>query len=86
VIYLRPGTTEKQAADFCFSLEGNKEFWSFVSSWERLSPDRANGLQAVVINFKPESQRDEVEGYVERIKRDGRVDHVISVGPSKKYP
>lgn len=88
VIYMRRSTTEKQVEGFRSSvLEPKNEIPSFVSSYELLSPNQANGHWAIVITFRDKSRRGEVAGYVERIKRDGRVDYVkMSVGPSKKHP
>jgi hypothetical protein len=91
VIYMRRFTTEKQVEDFRSSVlaqAGRKnELPSFVESYHQLAPDHILGRWAIIIIFKKESRRDEVEGYVEGIKRDGRVDHVDMAGsPSGKHP
>jgi hypothetical protein len=91
VIYMRRFTTEKQVEDFRSSVltqAGRKnELPSFVESYHQLAPDHILGRWAIIIIFKKESRRDEVEGYVEGIKLDGRVDHVDMAGfPSGKHP
>jgi hypothetical protein len=90
VIYMRRFTTEKQLEDFRSSVlaqAGRKnELPSFVESYYQFAPNHIWGRWAIVIMLKKESRRDEVEGYVEGIKRDGRVDHVDMRGPSGKHP
>jgi len=53
----------------------------------RLAPDQANGHWGVALTFKDEARPEEVTGYVERIKRDSRVDNVyLNVAPNAIHP
>ena len=91
VIYLRLGTTERQLEEFRSSVlapqERKNNLPSFVGLYWRLAPDQANGHWGVALTFKDEARPEEVTGYVERIKRDSRVDNVyLNVAPNAIHP
>jgi hypothetical protein len=91
VIYMRRFTTEKQIEDFRSSVLAQagrtNELPSFVSSYHQLAPDHLWGRWAIIIMLNEGFRSDEVESYVEKIKRDGRVDHVnVSGFQSRELP
>jgi hypothetical protein len=80
VIFLRLGTTERQLEvfrSFVLAPAGREnDLPSFVGLYWRLAPGQANGHWGVALTFKDEARPEEATGYVERIKRDSRVDNV----------
>ena len=92
VIYFRHGVTNQQIEQFISDVleedarprHDGRDYPTFVDSYLRLSPNRANGFEACAITFRPESTKRETEKYVNRIKADPRVAKVFrDVVPEK---
>jgi hypothetical protein len=82
VIYLRREVTEKQAEEFSSSVltqSGNSDdLPSFVRVYWRLTPDQANGHWGMSLYFRDDADPREVSAFVEKVKRDVRVDAVYT--------
>jgi hypothetical protein len=91
VVYLRRGITENEVEEFRSSVlaeAGNKnELPSFVRVYWRLIPEQANDQWGIALYFSDQARPMELTNYVEKIKRDSRVDAVYTnVAPDAIQP
>jgi len=91
VVYLRRGTTEQQLEEFRSSVlapPGRKyDLPQFVRLYWRLGPDQANGHWAVALTFFEHASPRDVTAYVEKIRRDSRVENVyLDIAPNAIQP
>jgi hypothetical protein len=80
VIYFRRGITEEQVEEFSSSVltDTAGHLPSFVRVYLRLRPSQANGHEGVGLTFSDETRPEQLTKYVEKIKRDNRVENTYA--------
>jgi hypothetical protein len=82
VIYFRNGTSDKQIEEFRSSIL-QEPGWRY-QTYLRLLPNQANGHDAVALTFSRANRPPDLARYIEKIRRDGRVETVYeNVAPTE---
>ena len=85
VIYFQRGTTDDQVENFRSSIltDSQGRYPSFVRMYLRLVPSQANNHEGIALTFSGDATSQNVAEFVDRIKRDRRVESVYTnVAPS----